>query len=82
MACGRMAFSNYIGTSLIMTALFYGWGLGLAGRYGHAALWLFVVLGWVSMLAASTLWLARFRRGPLEWAWRSLVEMRFLPQRR
>ena len=31
-AAGRMAFSNYLGTSLVMTALFYGWGLGLAGR--------------------------------------------------
>lgn len=81
-AAGRMAFSNYIGTSLVMTALFYSWGLGLAGRYGHGALTGFVALGWVLMLAWSTPWLDRFRQGPLEWAWRSLTERAVLPFRR
>ncbi len=77
-AAGRMAFSNYIGTSLVMTALFYGWGLGLAGRFGQAALWGFVLLGWALMLWWSAPWLARFRQGPLEWLWRSLTEGRVL----
>lgn len=80
-AAGRMAFSNYLGTSLVMTALFYGWGLGLAGRDGHAALTGFVALGWVLMLAWSKPWLARYRQGPLEWLWRSLTEGRRLPFR-
>lgn len=70
---GRMALTNYIGTSLAMTAMFHGWGLGLAGRFGPAPLWAFVVLGWVLMLGGSWLWLARYRQGPLERAWRSLV---------
>ena len=77
-AAGRMAFSNYLGTSLVMTALFHGWGLGLAGRFGPAALWLFVLLGWVLMLGWSGPWLSRFRQGPLEWLWRSLTEGRRL----
>lgn len=79
---GRMAFTVYIGTSLVMTAIFYGWGLGLAGSYGHAALLVFVLFGWLTMLAASWAWLGHFRRGPLEWAWRSLVERRLLALRR
>ena len=76
---GRMAFSNYIGTTVAMTAIFYGWGLGLVGAVGHA--WqLPVVLGaWLTMLGASSLWLARYRQGPLEWLWRSLTEWRRLP---
>jgi uncharacterized protein len=75
---GRMAFTNYIGTSLAMTAIFYGWGLGLAGTVNHAGQWAFVLLGWAAMLAWSKAWLKRFRRGPLEWLWRSLVERRML----
>ena len=72
-ACGRMAFSNYIATSLVMTLIFHGWGLGLYARFGRLDLMGFVVLGWVLMLAWSRPWLARFRFGPLEWLWRSLT---------
>jgi uncharacterized protein len=81
-AAGRMAFSNYLGTSLVMTALFDGWGLGLAGRWAVAGLWTFVLAGWLAMLCLSRWWLARWRQGPLEWAWRSLTEWRLLPMRR
>ncbi len=81
-AAGRMAFSNYLGTSLVMTALFYGWGLGLAGQFGTAMQFGFVVAAWVLMLGWSEPWLARFRQGPLEWLWRSLTEGRRLPLRR
>lgn len=81
-AAGRMAFSNYIGTTVLMCFIFYGWGLGLFGQYGAAGQWLFVLLGWAAMLAWSAPWLARFRQGPLEWLWRSLTEGRILPLRR
>lgn len=78
-AAGRMAFSNYIGTSLVMSGLFHGWGLGLFGQFGTASRWLFVLLGWALMLGWSKGWLQRFRQGPLEWLWRSLTEWRILP---
>jgi uncharacterized protein len=78
-AAGRMAFTNYIACSLMMTAIFYGWGLGLIGTTGSAEQWLFVALGWALMLGWSRPWLARFTQGPLEWAWRSLTELRVLP---
>lgn len=81
-ASGRMAFSNYIGTSLVMTGLFHGWGLAWFGQYGAAGRWPFVLLGWALMLAWSKPWLDRFRQGPLEWLWRSLTEWRTLPLRR
>jgi uncharacterized protein len=81
-AAGRMAFSNYIVTSLVMTFVFHGWGLGLAGKVGHAAQLGFVLFGWALMLAWSKPWLARFRQGPLEWLWRSLIERRRLPFRK
>ncbi|HVR90790.1 MAG TPA: DUF418 domain-containing protein [Novosphingobium sp.] len=81
-AAGRMAFSNYIGTTLVMCALFYGWGLGLVGQIPHAVQPLFVLLGWTLMLGWSEPWLTRFRQGPLEWLWRSLTERRALPFKR
>lgn len=81
-AAGRMALSNYIATSLVMCGLFYGWGLGLAGRFSSASEVWFVALGWALMLGWSRPWLTRFRQGPLEWAWRSVTEGRTLPLRR
>ena len=75
-AVGRAAFSNYLGTSLLMTFLFYGWGLGLYGSVGRAELYLFVVAAWALMLLWSKPWLSHFRYGPLEWLWRSLARRR------
>lgn len=71
-AAGRMAFSNYLGTSLVMGAMFYGWGLDLFGAFGRAEQSLFVLLGWTLMLTWSSPWLRRFGIGPLESAWRKL----------
>ena len=81
-AIGRMALSNYLGCSLVMTALFYGWGLGLGERVPESALWAFVAGGWIVMLLVSQPWLARFRQGPIEWLWRSLTNGQRLPFRR
>ena len=75
-ATGRMALSNYLGTTALMTAIFYGWGLGLVGQIPAAWQPVFVLLGWSAMLWWSKPWLARFGQGPLEWAWRKLTEMR------
>lgn len=74
LACaGRMAFTNYLCQSLIMTAIFYGGrGLGLFGNLAHAALVPIVVAIWIGQLIVSVLWLRWFRYGPFEWLWRSL----------
>ncbi|HYJ82891.1 MAG TPA: DUF418 domain-containing protein [Allosphingosinicella sp.] len=81
-AAGRAAFTNYLGTSLAMTTLFYGYGLGLFGRLGRAELWLVVVAMWAVILLWSKPWLERFRYGPLEWLWRSLARGSLQPMRR
>jgi uncharacterized protein len=81
-AAGRAAFSNYLGTSLAMTFVFYGWGLGRYGSVPRASLWLVVLGGWAAMLLWSKAWLDRFRYGPLEWLWRSLSRMQLQPMLR
>jgi uncharacterized protein len=81
-ATGRAAFSNYLGTSILMTTIFYGYGLGLFGHMPRATLYLFVVAAWVLMLLWSKPWLDRFRYGPLEWLWRSLARGSLQPMRR
>lgn len=70
-AAGRMAFSNYIASSIVCTTLFYGYGLGLYGTLSRIQLYGIVLLLCVAMLVWSQPWLARFRHGPLEWLWRS-----------
>ena len=81
-AAGRAAFTNYLGTSILMTALFYGWGLGLYGTLSRIELWMPVVAMWALMLLWSKPWLDRFRYGPFEWLWRSLARGRLEPMRK
>jgi len=72
-AVGRMAFSNYIAQSLIMTTIFYGGrGFGLWGEVDRITLWAIVLAVWALQLIWSPLWLSRFSMGPLEWVWRRL----------
>jgi uncharacterized protein len=84
-ACaGRAAFTNYLGTSILMTAIFYGYGsgLGLYGSLSRIELWLPVLGMWALMLLWSRPWLERYQYGPLEWLWRSLARMELQPMRR
>ena len=72
-ATGRAAFTNYLGTSILMSTIFYGYGLGLYNQAGRASLWFFVLGAWALMLLWSKPWLERFHYGPFEWLWRSLA---------
>jgi uncharacterized protein len=72
-AVGRMAFTNYIAQSLIMTSITYGGrGLGMWGELDRPTLWAIVLGVWAVQLIWSPLWLSRFSMGPLEWVWRRL----------
>ncbi|WP_420381519.1 DUF418 domain-containing protein [Novosphingobium sp.] len=72
-AAGRTAFTNYLGTTIVMTALFSGWGLGLAAWLPRGYLPLFIPLGWLAMLAWPQRWLTTHAQGPFEMVWRRLT---------
>ncbi len=81
-AVGRMAFSNYILQTLILTTIFYGHGFGW---FGGPTRWqqLLIMLGvWTVSLLVSPWWLGRYRFGPLEWLWRSLTYASWQPLRK
>lgn len=78
--CGRMAFTNYLTQTLLMTFIFVGMpGLGLFGQVDRVGQLIIVLAVWGVQLIWSPLWLARYRYGPMEWAWRSLTYGRQLP---
>ena len=80
-AVGRMALSNYLAHSLILTTVFYGYGLGLFGEVPRLAQMGFVAAVIGLQLLWSPWWLARYRFGPFEWLWRSLTYWERQPMR-
>jgi uncharacterized protein len=70
---GRMAFTNYLAQSLIFGWFFYGYGLGLFGRLGVASALAIGIAVYIGQVFFSAWWLRRYRYGPVEWLWRTLM---------
>lgn len=70
---GKMALTNYIAQSTLSILVFYGIGLGLAGKFGFTVLIFYCVLFFTCQIIFSTLWLKKFKTGPLEWVWRKFT---------
>ncbi|MDQ3287094.1 MAG: DUF418 domain-containing protein [Pseudomonadota bacterium] len=68
---GRMALTNYLSQSIILTLLFYGYGLGYFEQLPRAWQVPLVLALFSLQVAFSHWWLARFRFGPAEWVWRA-----------
>jgi uncharacterized protein len=72
---GRMALTNYLAQSLVMSTIFFGYGLGYWGMGRAWQLVCALALCGVQ-IAFSHWWLARFRYGPAEWLWRALTYLK------
>ncbi len=70
---GRMAFTLYLGSTLLATTLFYGHGFGLFGQLDRWQLLMVVLLIWSILLTFANWWLRSHRQGPLEALWRRLT---------
>ena len=78
---GRMALTNYLMHSVVLTTVFYGYGLGLYGTVPR-----FWQMGFVAAVIGFQLyfsgwWLQRYGFGPVEWLWRSLTYWKRQPMR-
>lgn len=74
---GRMALTNYMLQAILLDMLASAYGAGLKLRpfvYAPAAVALFAVEA-----RLSTLWLGRYRFGPLEWIWRTVTYWQWQP---
>lgn len=79
---GQMALTNYLMQTIIQSAIFYGWGLGLIAKLGLVFVFPLSIALFALQVAYSRWWLARYRFGPVEWVWRSLTYGQRQPMRR
>lgn len=79
---GRMALTHYLTQTVAGVLLFYGIGAGIGPRHGIPGVLLAFAAIFALQLALSRWWLARYRFGPFEWAWRGLTYGRRQPWRR
>ncbi|MBX2899346.1 MAG: DUF418 domain-containing protein [Cyclobacteriaceae bacterium] len=80
-APGRMGLTTYLVQGLVGTLLFFGFGFGLLGEIGALTSAGLGLLLFILQSYFSSWWLARFKYGPAEWAWRSLTYLKFQPLR-
>ena len=72
-AVGRMAFTNYILSSLLCTLIFYGHGFAYFASLDRLEQWVVIVPIWFLILFLSKWVLNRYTQGPLEFIWRKMT---------
>jgi uncharacterized protein len=76
-----MALSSYLAQTVIGSLVFFGFGLGLLGRFGNTVTLPMGAVVFALQVWLCHAWLARYRFGPVEWLWRSLTWLRWEPIR-
>ncbi|MFZ4659541.1 MAG: DUF418 domain-containing protein [Caldilineaceae bacterium] len=76
---GRMALTNYLGQSVIMSFIFWSWGFALTGKLDTFTGLLIGFGIYFFQIVVSQWWLSRFLYGPLEWLWRCVTYLRWQP---
>jgi len=79
---GRMALTNYLLQSVGCTLLFYSYGLGWYGQVSPLYGLLLAVAIFGMQVWVSSLWMRRYRFGPVEWLWRCLTYGERQPMKR
>jgi uncharacterized protein len=72
-ALGRMAFTGYLGQSVLAAMIFSGFGLALWGQITIAGVFVVAAIIWAIQIPFAVLWFRRFPMGPMEWVWRWLT---------
>ncbi len=79
---GRMSLTGYLGESILLGAIFCGWGLGLFGELTTFPSALIALGAWLVLEVFAKLWLTRWRYGPFEWLLRAWSDLSVPPMRR
>ncbi|WP_298305834.1 DUF418 domain-containing protein [uncultured Erythrobacter sp.] len=74
-AVGRLALTNYLLTSVILTAIFAPWGLALFGEVSRSEALLLSFAPVTAMLLWSPVWLRWLGMGPFERLWRGAARL-------
>ena len=70
---GRMSVTNYMSQSVIGAVMYYGYGFGLAAKWGFTYCFIAGVILFLIQVSWSKWWLKRYYYGPMEWVWRCLT---------
>lgn len=72
---GRLSLSNYVMTSVVLSAIFASWGLGLFGEVSRSQAFALSFVPILGMFLWSPIWTKRFGQGPFERLWRFLSNL-------
>lgn len=79
-AIGKCTLTCYITQGMIMTAFFYPWGAEMWGKLDCASCTLAGIVLYAIQMVFCTLWLKKFKYGPLEGVWRYLTRLGYKPK--
>lgn len=77
---GKLALSNYLMQSLVMSLLFTGYGLRLCDALPPSAVFALVLAIYLVQMVLSAWWLKHHSYGPAEWLLRAITNWQWLPQ--
>jgi len=69
-AVGRLSLTNYVMTSIVLSAVFASWGLGLFGQVSRAGAFALAFVPIALMMVWSPVWAEKIGQGPFETVWR------------
>lgn len=75
---GKMGLSIYIMQSLFLTQ-FYNLGSDIIARIGLTTVIGFTVFFFLIQILFASWWMSRYRFGPVEWLWRTLIVFKWQP---
>ena len=79
---GRMSLTGYLGESILLAAIFCGWGFGLFGELTLTQASMVALGVWVALEIFAKQWLRWFAYGPFEWVLRSWSNLEIAPLRK
>ena len=67
---GKMSLTNYLSQSIVGTAIFHHWGLGLWDDMGAAGCFVVGAAIVAAQIVFCRWWMRSHRQGPVEWLWK------------